>query len=311
MWKADLMWKVDLKKELACCPEEQKELAPLSTLGVGGWAEFFVEPTELRDVSALFRIWNEKKFPLYILGGGTNVVFADGKIEGVVLSTRQLSGYRWKVNESDAELEVEAGYPLSRVVFLTTREGFTGAEFAQGIPGTVGGAVAGNAGAGGKGMGDLLEEITAVENNGDLRKWRREEFECSYRHCSLTEHFPAPRCFVRCKMKFERASYGEIEKNLQTFWRARSKQPWGARSAGCAFKNPAGDSAGRLLDVCGCKGLNIGGAAISEDHANFLLNRDNATGADIFRLMESCRDIVFRKTGVYLEPEIKLLGFEG
>ncbi|MDR1379239.1 MAG: UDP-N-acetylmuramate dehydrogenase [Synergistaceae bacterium] len=305
------MWKTDLKKELACCPEEKKELAPLSTLGVGGWAELFVEPTELQDVLLLFQRWNEKKFPLYILGGGTNVAFADGKIAGVVLSTRQLSGCRWKAGGDEAELEVEAGYSLSRVVFLTTQEGFTGAEFAQGIPGTVGGAVAGNAGAGGKGMGDLLKEITTVESDGSLHKWKREEFECSYRYCSLTEYFPTIRCFVSCKMKFGRASYGEIEKNLQTFRQARSKQPQGARSAGCAFKNPAGDSAGRLLDICGCKGLTIGGAAISEKHANFLLNRGNATGADIFRLMELCRDIVFRKIGVCLEPEIKLLGFEG
>jgi UDP-N-acetylmuramate dehydrogenase len=311
------MWKMDLRNELLCCPEEKKELAPLSTLGVGGWAEFFVEPAELRDVSTLFRIWNRKSFPLYILGGGTNVAFADGEIEGVVLSTRQLSGCRCNVNKADKgdvelEMDVEAGYPLSRVVSFTTQEGFTGAEFAQGIPGTVGGAVAGNAGTGGKGMGDLLKEISTVESDGGLRKWKREEFECSYRHCSLAElPLPAMRFFASCKMKFEGASHGEIKENLQMFRWARSGQPRGARSAGCAFKNPLGDSAGRLLDTCGCKGLSVGGAAISEDHANFLLNRDNATGTDIFRLMESCRDIVFRKTGVCLEPEIKLLGFEG
>jgi UDP-N-acetylmuramate dehydrogenase len=256
-------------------------------------------------------MWNEEKFPLYILGGGTNVVFADGEIEGVVLSTRQLKGCRWKPGEGDARMEVEAGYPLSRVVFLTTQEGFTGAEFAQGIPGTVGGAVAGNAGAGGKGVGDLLEEVSTAEGDGSIRRWKREEFECSYRYCSLTARSPSVRLFVSCKMKFQRTPYEEIEKNLRAFRGARSNQPRGARSAGCAFKNPAGDSAGRLLDVCGCKGLHVGGAAISIEHANFLLNQDNATGADIFRLMESCRDIVFRKTGIRLEPEIKLLGFEG
>jgi UDP-N-acetylmuramate dehydrogenase len=200
------------------------------------------------------------------------------------------------------------------------KEGFTGAEFAQGIPGTVGGAVVGNAGTGGASMGELLEEVTTIENDGAVRKWKRGEFSYSYRCCSLFSRTPtqgssllaascSDRLLVSCKMSFQRASYAEIDKKSETFRTARTAQPRGVKSAGCAFKNPPGDSAGRLLDLSRCKGLRAGGAVVSEAHANFFLNEGDATGADIFNLIESCRDIVFQKTGILLEPEIKLLGF--
>ena len=112
-------------------------------------------------------------------------------------------------------------------------------------------------------------------------------------------------------MRFQRESRTEIERTLEGFRRARSIQPHGAKSAGCAFKNPPQDSAGRLLDVCGCKGMRVGDAVVSQDHANFILNVGNAAGGDILTLMETCRDIVFQKMGVRLEPEIKLMGFAG
>ncbi|MDR1977360.1 MAG: UDP-N-acetylmuramate dehydrogenase [Synergistaceae bacterium] len=303
------MWKTDLKNNMTCPLEEGRDLASLSALGAGGRGELFMEPAEMRDVSVLFRIHGKEHFPLYILGGGTNVVFADGEIEGVVLSTRRLNGWRWDADGSTAVLEVDAGCPFPLVVSHVWKEGFTGAEFAHGIPGTIGGAVAGNAGAGGRSVGDLLEEATTIEEGGDVQRWKRGEFDYSYRRFSLFSSSSPVRFLASCKMKFQQAPRSEIEQNVKIFRRARTNQPHGVKSAGCAFKNPPGDSAGRLLDISGCKGLHVGGAVVSELHANFLLNRNNATGADIFRLMESCRDIVFQKTGVCLEPEIKLLGF--
>ena len=166
--------------------------------------------------------------------------------------------------------------------------------------------MAGNAGAGGHSIGDLLEEVTTVESGGDIRTWKRGEFTHSYRYFSLSS---PDRFLVGCKALFRRASQAVIDENLNAFRRMRTAQPHGARSAGCAFKNPPHDSAGRLLDASGCKGLCVGGATISNVHANFVINTGRATGADVFGLMQSCRDIVFRKTGVCLEPEIKLLGF--
>jgi UDP-N-acetylmuramate dehydrogenase len=298
---------MNLRKNLSCPLEEGKRLAPLSALGVGGEAEFFVEPDGTRDVCELFRIRREARFPLYILGGGTNVVFADGVLGGVVLSSRRMAAFRWNEDGADVFLaEAEAGCPLPRVVAGAVEKGFAGMEFAQGIPGTVGGAVAGNAGAGGRSVGDLLEEVTTVEEDGGVRKWKRGEYGCAYRRCSLSS---PGRFLAGCKMRLRRASRAEVERNAEAFRRARSNQPGGAKSAGCTFKNPEGDSAGRLLDVCGCKGLRIGGAVVSDVHANFILNAGGAAGSDILRLMERCRDIVFRKTGIALEAEIKFLGF--
>jgi UDP-N-acetylmuramate dehydrogenase len=301
------MWKTRLKRELSCAVEEEKDLSPVSTSGVGGVGEFFAEPSDLEDVRALFRLRKDAGFPLRILGGGTNVVFADGVLEGVVLSTRRMTGRRWLPDGDDAVLEAEAGYLLSLVVNESSGEGFSGAEFALGIPGTVGGAVAGNAGAGGRSIGELLDEFTTVEIDGSLRKWRRGEFDCAYRYFSPA----APdRLIASCKLRFKRAPRADIDRTIEEFRRARSIQPHGKRSAGCAFRNPPGDSAGRLLDFCGCKGLRIGDAVVSEAHANFILNLDRTRGDDIFELMELCRDIVFQKTGIRLEPEIKLMGFQ-
>ena len=302
------MWKMDLQSRLTCSIEEKKDLSSLSTLGVGGKAEFFLEPSDLRDVCEFFRFRAATGFPLYILGGGTNVVFANGGIPGVVLSTRRLNRFWWTRHEMDAVLEAEAGHLLSLVVTESIQEGLTGAEFAFGIPGTIGGALAGNAGAGGRSVGELLDEVTTVEADGSVRKWRQGEFEHAYRFFSLT----APgRLIAGCRLRFRRESRALIERTLETFRHARSIQPHGAKSAGCAFKNPPGDSAGRLLDACGCKGLRMGDAVVSQAHANFILNMGHATGDDIAALMETCRDIVFQKTGVRLEPEIKLMGFSG
>ncbi|MDR2174487.1 MAG: UDP-N-acetylmuramate dehydrogenase [Synergistaceae bacterium] len=298
---------MSLKRNLNCPLEEGKRLAPLSAMGVGGEAEFFMEPADTRDVCELFRIRREAGFPLYILGGGTNVVFADGLLRGVVLSSRRLSDFRWNEDgNGDVLAEVEAGCSLPRLAAEAAEKGFAGMEFAQGIPGTVGGAVAGNAGAAGRSVGDLLEEVTAVEEDGGVRKWKRGEYGCSYRRCSL---FSPGRFFAGCKMRLRRASRAEVERDGEVFRRVRSSQPRGVKSAGCVFKNPEGDSAGRLLDRSGCKGLRIGGAVVSDVHANFILNSGGATGSDILELMERCRDIVFRKMGISLEPEIKLLGF--
>ena len=300
------MWKVTLKDRLSCVPEEGKELAPLSTLGVGGRCAFFVEPSDLSDISAVFEARARESFPIFILGGGSNVVFADGDLDGVVLSSRRLNKFTWSAADDRVTLSAEAGHLLSCVVSESVKEGLTGAEFAVGIPGTLGGAIAGNAGTGGQSIGDLLEEVTAVESDGGVRVWKRGEFIHSYRHFSLSSPY---RFFVGCKASFRRAARVEIEEKLDAFKRGRSAQPRGVMSAGCAFKNPSLDSAGRLLDVSGCKGLSVGGATISNVHANFIVNTGSATGADVFKLMQSCRDIVFRKTGIKLEPEIKLLGF--
>lgn len=300
------MWKADLKDRLSCVPEEGKELAHLSTLGVGGRCDFFIEPSDLKDVSLVFEARTRENFPFFVLGGGSNVVFADGIIDGAVLSTRRLNKRRWDTLDDRVILDAEAGYLLPSMVADSVKYGLTGAEFATGIPGTIGGAIAGNAGAGEHSIGELLEEVTTVESAGDMRTWKRGEFVHSYRHFSLSS---PDRFLATCKASFRRAPLSEIERTLDVFRQKRSTLPRGVKSAGCTFKNPPGDSAGRLLDLSGCKGLSVGGATVSNVHANFIINTGRATGDDVFKLMQLCRGIVLRKMNIYLEPEIKLLGF--
>lgn len=290
---------------LHCSVEREKPLASLSTLGVGGKAEVYVEPSESDDFLSVYRFARQENVPLHILGGGSNVVFADGLIPGIVISTRRWDAVWWMSLNDRVVADVQSGHLLASLVDVAAKEGFSGLEFALGIPGTVGGAVAGNAGAGGQSIGDCLEEVLSIEPDGSLRRWRQGEFSCFYRRCSLSAE---GRFFLSCKIGLRPGPRIEIEANLDRFRSVRGIQPHGGRSAGCSFKNPVGESAGRLLDRCGCKGLASGGAVVSDSHANFILNRGNATAEDVLSLVRACRRRVFERTGILLEPEIKFLG---
>ncbi|MBQ9565168.1 MAG: UDP-N-acetylmuramate dehydrogenase [Synergistaceae bacterium] len=293
----------DLEKVLDCEVERGKPMTQLTTLGVGGRVECYLELDNQEDILALFALWRQEGFPLYIIGDGSNIVAADGLISGVVLSTRRLGKVSWEENI----VSVQAGCPLASLVGGAAGRDMSGLEFAFGIPGTVGGALSGNAGAGGKGVCGLLTEVTTLEADGSLRRWEREEFSSSYRHFSLTRK---DRFFLECRLELQPGRSEEIKAEQMRFWNLRISQPLEDRSAGCSFKNPQGNSAGRMLDQCGCKGLSVGGAAVSRRHANFIVNRGDATAADVIALLRLCRDRVFEDFGVWLEPELRFLGFE-
>lgn len=297
----------DVMREMLHCPvEREKSLAGLSTLGVGGCAEYYAEPLEVDDFLSLYRFSCRERMPFHILGGGSNVVFADGVIPGIVVSTRRWDAVWWMRWGDRVVVDIRSGHRLASLVTASSMEGLTGLEFALGIPGTVGGAVAGNAGAGGRSIGDCLEEVLSIEPDGSLRRWRSGEFSCSYRRCSLSAK---GRFFLSCKIVLRPAPRSEIEANLERFRSVRGIQPRGGRSAGCSFKNPDGESAGRLLERCGCKGMVSGDAVVSDKHANFILNRGSAAAEDILSLVLSCQRRVFERTGILLEPEIKFLGW--
>lgn len=295
------MFAEELRRVLSCPVERDKPLSPLTTLGVGGVADCYVEPDSAGDLQALVAFSRREDLPLYVLGGGSNVLFPDGRVPGIVLSTRRRRGLSWRGDTA----EVQMGCPLQALLDGAVREGLGGLEFAAGIPGTVGGAVAGNAGAGGHGVAELLTELTALEPDGRLRRWGEGEFPFAYRSFPLARG----RLFLSCRMRFTPCPPERIREELERFRALRRAQP-GGRSAGCTFKNPAGESAGGLLDRCGCKGMSVGDAVVSDQHANFILNRGRASSGDVFELIAACRDRVFQGTGILLEPEIKLLGWE-
>ncbi len=275
-------------------------LSRFCTLGTGGEAEIFAVPSSIEDMRSLFAIVMNAKCPVYILGGGSNVLFPDGVITGAVISTQKLTATEWI---SQVQANIYSGVKLFSLMKEVYTRGLGGLEFAAGIPGTLGGALAGNAGTGGHGVCELADEITTVESDGSVKSWPRDEIAYSYRHCSLADE---KRVILSARMTF-RESQPEDSELLQSYMLKRKNQPHGLRNAGCTFKNPEGNSAGKLLDECGCKGLAVGGAVVSDMHANFILNRGGATSSDVMELVRLCAKRVYDGTGILLEPEIKIL----
>ncbi len=295
--------KVTFQQELL----KHKKLSEICTLGAGGEAEFFTQPKNPEDFKNIFTYANEKNIPLYIIGGGSNILFPDGLVKGIFLSTRKLNSIEWL---SDFKLKVHAGYMLSNLLNEISKRNSGGLEFAYGIPGTVGGAIYGNAGTSGQGICDLINEVCTLESNGTFKIWNKNDFDYSYRYCGLSDD--SNRIIISCVMTFRESKIDDKQK-IQELISKRKNQPISFRSAGCTFKNPVtqtNKSAGQLLDECGCKGLKVGGAVVSDRHANFILNINGASGNDILKLIKLCRERVFENTGVKLETEIKFVGFD-
>lgn len=277
---------------------ENYSLSPLTTLRTGGIAEFFVQPETISQLQEIVRCAGN--IPVYVIGGGSNLIIPDGKIPGLTISTRMLNSLMWREKFS---AEIEAGYSFPRLVSSLGGMGWGGLEFAAGIPGTLGGAIMGNAGAGGHGICEFAESVMFVDSSGRLSTLKRGEFEYGYRHCTLSG---MGIIIVSAVMKFREAKPNDLQEYL-AFMDKRRSQPLNFRSAGCTFKNPPGDSAGKLLDECGCKGLTVGGATVSQKHANFILNTGNASSHDVIELAELCAKRVYECTGIRLEQEIRIL----
>lgn len=279
--------------------KEKYPLSPLCTLGVGGEAEVFIAPDSIEDMKLAFSAVMNENCPVYILGGGSNVIFPDGLVHGAVISTMNLKSIEWRTHLT---ADVDAGFKLPLLMKEVHERNLGGIEFAAGIPGTIGGAISGNAGAGGHGICELVDNVTSIESNGEVITRNISEINYSYRHCSLSE---GKRIILSARMTFRPGQPNDREV-YENFMMLRSRQPHGHKNAGCTFKNPEGNSAGKLLDECGCKNLSIGDAIVSDKHANFILNRGNASSSDVIELIEICAQRVYDSTGIKLEPEIKI-----
>jgi UDP-N-acetylmuramate dehydrogenase len=206
---------------------------------------------------------------------------------------------------SFAVIHVEAGALLARLLSFSVERGLTGLEFATGIPGTVGGAVCMNAGTTQGEMGDIIDTVTLVAPDGELVLRNREEMGFGYR----TANVPADHVVLDAKIILRHGDAGKIKASVkQIMARRKDQQPWGLPSAGSVFKNPQDESAGKLIESAGLKGLTVGGAQVSEKHANFIVNRGNAKAADVLQLMELIKEKVLEMHRIRLEPEIKIVG---
>jgi UDP-N-acetylmuramate dehydrogenase len=277
-------------------------LAPLTTWGIGGTARWYAEPASLGELIELTTIARQRSLRVYRLGGGSNLLINDGELCGLVLRLGG-EGFRgWEADLRRATVRVGAGLPLAEARQRAAAAGLSGLEMFAGIPGTVGGAARMNAGGGAFAFGRLVTAVGVVDAGGRVDRLGPGQLYFSYRHSNLAgltvtdvelQLRPDDPAAIR-----ERARRAMAEK--------QARQPLGERSAGCVFRNPKGDSAGRLLDAAGLKGFAQGDAVISEEHANFFLNRGAASFRDMLRLIEIARCAVAERFGVNLELEIQL-----
>ena len=269
---------------------------------VGGPAERFYEPANLTDLSSFLADLPADE-PLLWLGLGSNLLVRDGGLPGTVVTT---AGLLNAVQRLDGDrLRVEAGVACAKVARVAARAGLAGAEFLAGIPGTMGGALAMNAGAFGGETWRVVERVETLDRAGRLRERSPDEFRIGYRQASG----PAGEWFVAARLRLERGDTAESNRRIRDLLRRRSDtQPMGQASCGSVFRNPPGDYAARLIEASGLKGRRIGGACVSEKHANFIVNTGGATAAHIEILIREVMATVQRVQGVALTTEVKIVG---
>ncbi len=272
-------------------------LAPRTSWRIGGPAELYLEPGDLEELTLTLDALRRVGMPFRILGGGSNLLVADRGVPGAVLSLDRMD----RVERSGDRLRVEAGARLSSVVRRAVEEGLAGAERLAGIPGRVGGAIFGNAGGRYGAIGSLVEEIEMLRSDGVLERFRPPADFFAYRLSRVGE-----RVVLRVLLRLEPASREAVHAlTRRIVHERRSTQPGWVGNAGCVFKNPPGQSAGRLIDLAGLKGSACGGLHVSPTHANFFQNAGGATEEDVIRLMERVQATVRRVHGVELEMEVR------
>jgi len=277
-------------------------LRQFTSIKVGGPADSLFFPNNLDELRKLIRVATKNKIPFVILGKGTNMIVQDKGIRGWVISLTQ--GLK-KIRIEGDVVEAEAGASLQRLVQFSILRGLTGIEPWFGIPGTVGGGLAMNAGAWGVEMKDTLLSATLMKEDGEVIERRKEKLRFSYRKLAL------PASWVICKGRFrlKKGRKEEILEKVRSYSEMRKRtQPLDYPSAGSIFKNPPEGPAGRLIEETGLKGFRMGQAMVSERHANFIINLGKARAEEIIHLMEWVERRVYEVKGISLEREVKVIG---
>ncbi len=290
-----------LRERLLAHPEA--EIGPRTTLGVGGTAPWILEPRRREELILAVTELAAAGVPFRMLGHGSNLLVGDAGVPEVVIHTRLMTGI-WHDGEREHCVRAEAGASLARLVSVCQRQGWSGAEPLIGIPGTVGGAVAGNAGSRHGWIGDVLAEVTVVERDGAVRQVPCSAADFGYRRSPFRGAIILD-AVLQLRPDAPEAIWARMSEILRG---KAASQPLTARSAGCMFRNTADAPSGRLIDAAGCKGLAIGGARVSDQHANFILNTGGAAAADVWALVEQVRQRVRDSSGQELELEVEIWG---
>ena len=290
-------------RQLACPVVQQEPMSAHTTFKIGGPADLFITPRSEQEIMLLLGMASKLDLPVTIVGRGSNLLVADEGVRGAVICLGE--PYSRIRLEGTNTLVCQAGASLASVCKFAADQGLSGLEFAWGIPGTVGGAVVMNAGAYGGEMKDVVTRVLYLTLEGEPGEMAADQLDFSYRHSAFSHR---PACVTQVTVALQPGDREEILARMKEIGARRTeKQPLDYPSAGSTFKRPAQGYASALIDQCGLKGRQVGGAQVSEKHAGFLINRGGATCADVVELMAQVREEVFRQKGIRLEPEVKII----
>lgn len=277
-------------------------LSRFTTFRIGGPADYYLEPKDRDDLLKLIKYLKEINYPYIIIGNGSNILISDDGIRGAAINLE--FGFT-KIEVMKNKVFAEAGIRLSKLVDVCIEHSLVGIENLAGIPGTLGGAILMNAGAYGGEISDYIKVVEVLDGT-EIKFLKKEECGFSYRKSNLEGK-------IILSAEFE-LPFGDKtkakERRKELLLKRNQSQPVELPNAGSIFKNPSGDYAARLIEQAGLKGLTIGGAKVSEKHANFIVNFNNAAANDVLELMKVIQQTVFQKFGIMLEPEIKMIGFD-
>lgn len=280
--------------------KENELMARHTTFRIGGPADFFYEAKTERELIKAIKLARQLKIPYFILGGGSNILVGD-RVRGLVI---KLANCKLRILSGETKIYAEAGVPLAKVVQFAANRSLSGLEFAAGIPGTVGGAISGNAGVKDEWIGQKVLEVRVLDTKGRIKTLRGKDCRFGYRQ----SRFPKTgEIILGAAFQVEKGNKTAVQKKIKDYFQKRQNQP-AEPSAGSIFQNPKGDFAGRLIEKAGLKGYQIGGAKISEKHANFIVNTGDASARDVLALMKLAKQKVWEKFKVGLKGEIVLVG---
>ena len=298
----NIIKKIENDSSSLCLVDEP--LKKHTTYGIGGPADLMVFPNNKEDLIRVIEIINENNMQLTILGSGSNILVSDNGIRGVVISLKKSLK---EVNVNENILYAECGAMLGKIVRLAVRNNLIGLENLNGVPGTLGGALIMNAGAWGGEISENLVNVELINSKNELKKVPKKDINFSHRKSSFDKN----DILLSAEFNLKKAEKNLIKENFSKAQSGRtSSQPLDKRSAGSLFKNPRNNSAGKLLDNAGLKGFSIGGAKISEKHANFFINDGNASSSEMLQLIKKAHKEVKKQFDIDLSLEVKLIGFD-
>lgn len=279
-----------------------EQMKKYTTFQIGGIADAFVFPEDLIELKKIILFSKKESISYFVIGNGSNILVKDEGIRGIVISLKKVCN---KLELNNNELIVGSGLKLNDVLTFTYKNNFSGLEFLIGIPGTIGGAIKMNAGIREKSISEIIKEIYLMDENGNIISLPKDKVCFGYRQTFL----PYNSIILETKLELQPSNKKEIKKKMEFFLNKKKEtQPLNKKSAGCVFKNPIEESAGYLIDKAGLKGTKIGDAMVSLQHANFIVNENQAKAKDVLELIEFIKTKVKKQFNINLELEIKIIG---